>query len=516
MENQTVDFEDRLTPVGSDGSDLFLFSASDGAVYRSGEPLALHLPPVPPRTFAVPGDDCLYSVSDSDGTLSVHRRQLTGAGHEIIVLAPSDGTVPVAVIAGGPDRYVVLRHQIDPAAATVVSLQTGHVLEWQLPVGARPLFMTNTGHVVYQEEDTWGTSETNTTPEPGTVTSWSARGFIVATAPKGQRAYTHIQNTSRRTLEAPNGWEIRQAILHRGGIAMICIHPVHGYATWDGLRLNKLAGTAIAYPLGDHEPAIRRTSYSAGSSWSQGTRTWPGVIPARSDLLIHTTGLDGCPSVHITTARRSESLLITMHGGPDSLEWDDLRYGGMYRELVAGGTDVLIVNYAGSQGLGTSHQRRAWRAWAPTLTSLGAHVQAFCIFHGYSRLTMLGVSFGAWAALIASTNADVQRVVVASPILRLATHLQRHSADPGFEAWSTERFGGDGTAARIGDELLSEVRSHVVAIVPESDRTIDVAATKYTCEKYRWDCIGVTGGHYPTTLADAAGRWEVLQRAITN
>lgn len=513
MADQTVDFEDRLTPIAALDDDLYLFSASDGAIYRAGESLVLQLPPLPPQTFAVPGDDCLYSVSITDGSLSVQRRQLAGTDLDVRVLCSSEGTIPVAVIAGGTDRYVILRRRSGDEAMSV-SLDTGSITELCFPRGSRPLFMTEPGHIVYQAGDKWGTSEAGTIPEPGIVTSWSSGGFIVATDPKGRRSYTHIQSTSRRTLDAPRGWEIRQAILHRGGITAVCLHPLYGYAAWDGRGLSNLNGTAMAYPLGDHEPAIRSTSCATGSSWRQGPQTWPGVVPARSDLRVHVTEVGGCPSIHITTARPSERLLVAMHGGPDSLEWDDLRYGGLYRKLVAHGTDVLIVNYPGSQGLGTEHQRRAWQAWAPILASLGVHIQEFSVDRGYSHLQMLGVSFGAWAALIASTSAEVERIAVASPILNMAAHLQRHKNESGFEAWSTARFGPDAAAARAGDDLLRQVQAEVIAIIPEGDRTVDLADTEAACETYGWQLIRVPGSHYPAKVPDAIARWEALRNTI--
>lgn len=507
----TVDFEDRLVPVATLGGDLYLFSTSDGAIYQLGESLAIHRQLLPSRTFAVPGDDCLYSVSESNGSASVQTRSLSGVALARAACSLNDGEFALSVISGERDRYVVVRHE-GGAAAFLVSLGTGRRASFTLPDGARPLFVTHAGDVVYQAGATWATSDSGGTPEVGIVTSWAAGRFIVATDVKAERRYTLIDGSSRRVLDAPDGWEIRQAIVHRDGITMICLNGSHGYATWDGQSLGKLSGTVIAYPLGDRPPVIRGTGFASGSMWRHGSSTWQGIVRARSDLCVRITSVDGCPSVHITsTTRRSDCLLIALHGGPDSVEWDDLRYGGIYRDLVAGGTDVLIVNYAGSQGFGFAHQRRAWQAWVPTLTSLGARLQEFSDGQGYARLKMLGVSFGAWAALIASTNAAAERIVVASPVLRMVAHLQRHRDE---HEWASVRFGADYAAAQRGDDLLAGVRAPVFAVVAMSDRTVSVADTQNACEVHGWDIVRVPGGHYPASVKDATIRWNAIRSAI--
>lgn len=514
VERNGVDFEDGLTPIAYIREELYLFSSSDGAIYRLSDALVRHMDPMPRGFFAVPGDSSIYSARVSDGVLRVGSHHLPENGlHDEIILGNHGDAVPVAVIVGGQDRYVALRSTDDPHMV-FVSLGTGAAISHRMPLTARPLFLRDDGHVVYQDGPVWASTRDVTAVEPGIVTSWSDERLIVVSDAKGRRVYTEISGDTRCVLMPPPGWELRQAVAFGGGMLAICLHPSQGYATWDERRLAQLDGTAVAHGLGDHEPVIRATGYASGSTWRIGSRVVPGLIRPKPDLRAQVTTIDGCPSVYVTSGEASERLLVAFHGGPDSVEWDDLRYGGLYRDLLDSGMDVLIVNYAGSQGFGTAHQHRAWQNWVPTLTSLGVQVQAFCQSHDYALLRMLGVSFGAWAALAAGAHAAVDRIVVASPLLRLAAHIQRHEDDAPFREWAEVRFGSTLDARRADEIVYAGVGAEVIAIVPLGDRTIDVADTLELCQNSGWTVVEVPGGHYPVTLEHARSRWQAIARAI--
>jgi hypothetical protein len=509
-----VDFEDALTPIAYLDEEFYFFNATDGEIYRLANTITPHLEPLPQRSFAIPGDDTIYSPSVIDGVLRLKLRDLADiSSEEEVDLGGRYNGLPVAVIARASDRYVVLRSEDQPETI-FVSLETKQAITHYIPNSARPLFMMQDGHVVYQVGQSWGSTHSGGATEPGFVSNWSSERFIVVSDAKGHRTYMEIRGSTRRVLTSPHGWEIRQAVTSSRGTLLICLHPSLGYATWDERDLTRIEGTAILYPLGDHHPVIRSAGYAIGSLWRVGTREARGLIAPKEGLLVEIKRVGGCPCVHITSDGFSEELLVAFHGGPDSLEWDDLRYGGMYRDLVDLRVDVLIVNYAGSHGFGDTHQRKAWQAWEATLMTLGTQIQKFCATAGYKHVKMLGVSFGAWAALITSTRAQIERVVTASPVLRLASHLRKHDDDEQFREWATARFGDYSSVAHTDEGLHEGVRAAVTAIVPTDDRSIDGADTLATCRSFGWTPVEVPGGHYPTGPDHARIRWQAIKDAI--
>ncbi|MBF9336828.1 hypothetical protein G3N30_11575 [Microbacterium lacticum] len=514
MLERNVDFEDALIPIAYLKAEFYFFNTADGRIYRLANTIVPHLEPMPRGTFAIPGDDTIYAPRVIDGVLRLKLRNLADISNEEEVdLGSGYGSLPVAVIPGMSDRHVVLRSD-DRTKTIFVSIDTKRSITHCIPSSARPLFMMQDGHVVYQQGQSWGSTREDHALEPGIVSNWSNERFIVVSDPKGERTYTEFFGKARRVLTPPRGWEIRQAATHRNGTLLTCLHPSLGYATWDERNLTPVEGTATLYPLGDHAPVIRTTGYALGSVWRVGAREARGVVPPRGGLHIEAKLVGDCPCVHIASAGLSEGLLVAFHGGPDSLEWDDLRYGGMYRDLLDQGMDILIVNYAGSQGFGAAHQRRAWHAWEKTLMTLGAQVQKFCDEAGYVRVKMLGVSFGAWAALVASSHAQIERIVAASPVLRLSSHLRNHNDDEQFREWATARF-GDYSSIALTDERLHEgVRASVTAIMPTDDRSIDGNDTLATCRNFGWTPVEVPGGHYPTRPGDAQIRWHAIKSAI--
>lgn len=514
MLERNVDFEDALTPIAYLDDEFYFFNAIDGAIYRLATTLLPHSGSLPRGTFAIPGDDTIYTPRLIGGVLRLKLRGLSDISHEEEVdLGGGYRSLPVSVIPGRSDRHVVLRSE-DRPETIFVSIDTKKSIAHHIPHSARPLFMMQDGHVVYQQGQSWNSTHEDRPPEPGIVVNWSSERFVVVSDPKGERTYTEFFGMARRVLMPPPGWEIRQAVTHRNGTLLACLHPALGYATWDERNLTYVEGTATLHSLGDHDPVVRATGYALGSVWRVGARQARGLIAPRGGVHIQVKRIGGCPCVHLTSDGRSQEILVAFHGGPDSLEWDDLRYGGMYRDLLDQGIDVLIVNYAGSHGFGATHQRKAWQAWETTLTMLGAQVQKFCDGVGYARVKMLGVSFGAWAALIASTHAHIEKVVTASPVLQLCSHIRKHEDDEQFRGWARARFGDHSSIARIDERMHQGVRAVVAAIVPTGDRSIDGDDTLATCGRFGWTPTEVPGGHYPTGSDDARIRWQAIKTAI--
>jgi dienelactone hydrolase len=102
--------------------------------------------------------------------------------------------------------------------------------------------------------------------------------------------------------------------------------------------------------------------------------------------------------------RDSGLLLVALHGGPHAA-WR-LCFDPLFQDLAAAGVAVVAPNQRGSVGHDAAHRDAIRGAWGgPDLsdvTHLAATVSAYRQRHGLPRLRLLGVSYGAFLALLAS------------------------------------------------------------------------------------------------------------------
>ena len=134
---------------------------------------------------------------------------------------------------------------------------------------------------------------------------------------------------------------------------------------------------------------------------------------------------------------------ISLHGGPESFEWSNLRYGGIYRTLIRLGYAVVIFNYAGSRFLGRRGRCRPHHAWSRHFSrELSAILERLRLkFKIYDEaISVFGGSFGGTLALAAGTRHRFRSVIATSPMASLNNHLQRIQAETAYKTWFAERF----------------------------------------------------------------------------
>jgi pimeloyl-ACP methyl ester carboxylesterase len=102
--------------------------------------------------------------------------------------------------------------------------------------------------------------------------------------------------------------------------------------------------------------------------------------------------------------RESEHLLIALHGGPHSA-WK-LTFDPLLQALAAAGVAIVAPNQRGSTGYGQAHSDAIRGRWGgPDLADinhLAASISAYRRPRGLPPLMLLGVSYGAFLALIAA------------------------------------------------------------------------------------------------------------------
>lgn len=274
-------------------------------------------------------------------------------------------------------------------------------------------------------------------------------------------------------------------------------------------------GTVVAHCLAGDAPVLRTTGFASGSVWVHGTRRWAGVADARRDLSAQVVADLDAPSVRFSRPGTTNArVVVTLHGGPDSHELDDLRYDGMYRDLVDLGTDVVAVNYAGSTALGAAFHQAAWQSWSVAVTDVVRSVQHLTRTGQYREVVLYGVSFGAWIAFQAALRLPEVNVVVSSPVLDLGDHISRHSTDGELRAWARTRFSGDDVAE--GDRALERFSGSARVVLPEADEVVAPAASIRAIERTGARCtvVFVPGAHYPRSHEESRTRWSTVREGI--
>lgn len=309
---------------------------------------------------------------------------------------------------------------------------------------------------------------------------------------------------ARRTLE-PGAGRIRISAAHAEGIGLHLASTTGG-STWAWLAPD---GTIQTAP-GGVAPLAGDTSHH---------HRWQGRTP----IHVHLPG--GPP----------QGAVISLHGGPETVERDELRFGGWYRQLLNRGFAVLAVNYAGSTGYGAEHCERAWLNWEETLREDLAACLDLCASYQVprARTILLGASFGAAVALLGNAMfPGTAGVIACSPIVDLSAHVHRVvREDPRCRDWFSRRFGefdaGDPAAGGLArllrpDRLTVPAGGPVFVLQGGADPVVDPAAAAGLVRRAQaaglpWRLLAEPGtGHDPDTVERALARQHHLGLALAD
>ncbi len=138
-------------------------------------------------------------------------------------------------------------------------------------------------------------------------------------------------------------------------------------------------------------------------------------------------------------------LIIHLHGGPESIERGERRFGDLFPNLVEEGHFYVGWNYPGSAGLGEKWRRAPHGDWESALLREWAAVERKLISEtGIPKpdWILVGPSFGGMVALvIARADPSIGRVVLASPLLSLRAQINRvKEFDRRQLPWFSSRF----------------------------------------------------------------------------
>ncbi len=512
MRTDPVHAEDCLVPIAAGGGVIAAFDSINGGIRMVGRDSDARVL-TGPGEYAVPGIPAIHHAVVRGTRLRVTIEPFVAipSAHRArkLEIEVPVGTTIEGVVPGG-DGWIVAR--TSPSTARIVALRDGRGIDVALTANERVVAVWPEGRAVVQSTSGWRIG--HSARRPGTVISAGTDALVARSDPKGRRSFRFVDALGTdRALAGPAEWRVDDAVVHGRRAIASCLHPQLGYALWDGSRLERTDGTIALFSLGGDAPVIRTTGAAAGSTWRTGANVVSGDIPGRDDLQVNPRVVNELPTVLIS-GNSIDGLVIALHGGPDSLEWDDLRYGGLYRTLADAGLATLVVNAPGSRGFGRKLHEEGWADWTAAATRVAGVGRSVAASLGVRSTAILGVSFGAWLAVQVADLLGAERVVAVSPVLDLTAHIRTHNAEPEYDSWARHRFGRNLELAAAGDRAGARCRAAVTVVLPEGDRVVDPARTAAVASERGWQVVRVPEGHTPTTATGAALRWAAIRRAL--
>ncbi|MEZ0068312.1 pimeloyl-ACP methyl ester carboxylesterase [Streptacidiphilus sp. MAP12-20] len=180
----------------------------------------------------------------------------------------------------------------------------------------------------------------------------------------------------------------------------------------------------------------------------------------------------------------AEHLVMALHGGPADA-WR-MEFEPTLQRLAAEGLAVVAPNQRGSTGYGVEHAQAVQDAWGgpdlddvlTLLQSIGGQRESL----GLGRVALLGISYGAFLALLAAGTAPerVAKVAAVSPFLSGARlHAEAGPAVRGL----TERMGAateprDGRGPRDVLLLCHRLASELLIVHGDADDVVPVTQSR--------------------------------------
>lgn len=184
---------------------------------------------------------------------------------------------------------------------------------------------------------------------------------------------------------------------------------------------------------------------------------------------IKTTLPSGAEIIVLKNKNTSEHVTVSLHGGPESREGTEIRYLGLYRQLLKHGHSIVILNYRGSSGKIPNQQ--TWKNWN---ASIHQDFSELCQYLEETQIPqpchLLGVSFGGALALKILQSYPIRRCVVLSPLLDLSHQKDRAGKD--YHQWFRSRFSKQDYKDFSLDQLTQKSSSEVLVITSTKDEVL--------------------------------------------
>lgn len=211
--------------------------------------------------------------------------------------------------------------------------------------------------------------------------------------------------------------------------------------------------------------------------------------------------------------------ILSLHGGPESNEGLEIRYGGLYRNLVSDRKAIAILNYRGSTKLKEGISESVWGDWKSAINAdfLSLISNARALNLADVPTSVLGVSFGGALALMLGQRYLFQRIVLSSPLLDLSNQKSRGGLE--FESWFSSRFSAQDFQNFSYSVLTANSTSDICVCYSKADPVLGdelfLELEKDKKDSLNWRLFPDGAGHSPQTYFDYRERFERLYFALS-
>lgn len=246
------------------------------------------------------------------------------------------------------------------------------------------------------------------------------------------------------------------------------------------------------------------------------------AIPYRnkSDLKI-----ERIANEHLTIVKRNDSkikkIIVSFHGGPESYETLDNRYGNLYCDLVNDDCCVVIANYPGSKYFGKNYLHLPYFNWKEKIIDYCKLLEKFILETKVDEINIISGSFGAMvgAIFVNNTQIKITNMILVAPLLDLKTQYER-SKGSNYQQWFDRRFtNADFMAMSINNFFDINVKK-VVLIFGNNDEVLGIDNYNYLISNLNKRGIQNTifiennSGHFPENSELLMKRYEAIKKEI--
>ena len=213
----------------------------------------------------------------------------------------------------------------------------------------------------------------------------------------------------------------------------------------------------------------------------------------------------------------AKKWLVSLHGGPESYEGGEIRYGGFYRDLLSKGIAVVVLNYCGSKKpdgeiLGGTLTWGRWReAIEADFLALLSQAEKWKLYQ--KNVSLLGASFGGALALILRNRFHIQNTILSSPLLDLATQIKR--GDSEYRDWFASRFSALDLKDFSFERLTGSGLGRVDITYGENDEVLGEEMF-LRVKSTDWNVQVRSGGHAPHSYAEHRQQRDFFAGVICN
>lgn len=239
----------------------------------------------------------------------------------------------------------------------------------------------------------------------------------------------------------------------------------------------------------------------------------PGLEDLSCAVKIHEDALKTGALATWLQPRNPKRWIVSLHGGPESYEGLEIRYGGLYRELLRENIGVIILNYVGSTGL-----PKPTDGWRNSIQSDFSALVDLAKSRGYSKsdLSVMGASFGGALALFLHQMNELKHTIAISPLLDLDEQKSRGGTE--YADWFKLTFNSQ-DEIDFTFEALTDIRQGTVSVTyGTDDKVLGVRIFSRLSEKaesnLRISALAEERGHVPVTYRATRTQLKNLRKLL--